>query len=109
MERNYKLGKFNTKVLFLRPDVAETATSDGDIVYVPCTSRYCELQDNINKAEIVSDAFASLQSFSLITWRIAGVTTDWRVEYEGKQYSIDRIIREDRFISRYEIRKTDLS
>lgn len=107
-DRNYKIGNFTEKVIFLRPKEMETDTG-SDISFEPFSTRLCEVQDNLEKSEMVSDALSSLQSYSIITWQVPGVTADWRIQYQGEEYYIDRILKEDRFISRYEIRKTDLS
>lgn len=107
-ERNYNLGKFNERVTFLQPVAIESATSDGNIEYTPVTTRYCEVQDSQLKSETAADAMASVGTLTIYAWLLCGLTTDWRVEYEGEQYTIERIIKEGRQIRRLDVRRVDL-
>lgn len=107
-ERNYSIGNFTEEVKFLRPDINITETGSRENKYVFCVMRLCEMQDSTDKQEMQSDALAAVQSYSLVTWKVIGLTTEWRVEYNGERYYIDRILNESRDISRIEIRKIDL-
>lgn len=105
---NYKIGNFTETVLFLRPSFEITATGERDDNYVLDSERLCEIQDAVDKAETIADALAATQSYSVVTWKVEGITTEWQAEYNGERYYIDRILNEERDISRYEIRKIDL-
>lgn len=106
--RNYSIGNFTEKILFLKPTRKVSETGADETVFVEQASRLCEVQDRIANAEAVSDADAEIQTYSVVTWKVDGITTEWRAEYGGYRYYISRILQEERGISRYELRREDL-
>lgn len=106
--RNYSIGSFTEKVVFLRPERKVSATGAAETVFVEQASRLCEVQDRVANAETISDADAEMQTYSVVTWKVDGITTEWRAEYGGDRYFISRILNEERGISRYELKREDL-
>lgn len=106
--RNYNIGNFTEKVVFLKPERKVSETGAAETVFVEQATRLCEVQDRIANAETVSEAEAEVQTYSVVTWKVNGATTEWRAEYGGERYYISRILNEDRGISRYELRREDL-
>ena len=106
--RNYSIGNFVEKVVFLKPVRNVSETGAAETAFVEQEYRLCEIQDRVVNAETVSDADAEVQSYSVVTWKVNGLTTEWRAEYGGDRYFIDRILNENRGISRYELRREDL-
>lgn len=106
--RNYNIGLFTELVRFLKPERRISATGAPENVFVEYATRLCEIQDRVANVETISDADAEVQSYSVVTWKVPGITTEYRAEYEGERYFIVRILNEERDISRYELRKEDL-
>ena len=66
------------------------------------------MQDRLAASEVISDAMSEVQTYSVVTWMVKEITTEWRAEYKGDRYYIVRTINEQRGISRYELRREDL-
>lgn len=106
--RNYKVGNFTEMVLFLKPERRISETGASETVYVEAAKRLCEVQDRLAASEVISDAMSEVQTYSVVTWMVKEITTEWRAEYKGDRYYIVRTINEQRGISRYELRREDL-
>lgn len=106
--RNYRVGNFTEMVLFLKPEIQISGTGASETVYVETARRLSEIQDNISAISDSVLAETMEQSYSVITWKVEGVTTEWRAEYNGDRYFIVRILKEERGISRYELKREDL-
>lgn len=106
--RNYKIGNFTEEVKFLRPVAKETETGAVVFDYVLHECRLCEMQDTVLDASFIDDAITYTKSYSAVTWNVEGVTSEWRAEYKGERYSIDRILNVGRDITRYELKNIDI-
>lgn len=106
--RNYKVGNFTEMVLFLKPEIQISETGASETVYVEAARRLSEMQDDISDTSNSALAETIEQNYSVVTWKVEGVTTEWRAEYNGDRYFIVRILKEERGISRYELRREDL-
>lgn len=85
-----------------------SGTGASETVYVEAARRLSEIQDDVSAASdsVLSETME--QSYSVVTWRVEGVTTEWKAEYNGDRYIIGRILKEARGIARYELRREDL-
>lgn len=107
-DRDYNVGYFMEEARFLEPVVIDTPSGSDDNDFVEAAVRLCEVRDDIRKPSVEGEAMAEDWGLSLFAWEIPGVSTEWRVDYNGNRYVIDRILREDRGIQRIDIKRIDI-
>lgn len=106
--KDYHIGRFNVPVQFLRPERTIGDSGERELTYVDAGSRYCEVQDARLAADQTQDALTEEQTFVLKTWHARGASTDWRVRFDDRDFTIIRVERQLYGITFYYIRRIDL-
>lgn len=106
--KSYNLGRFNEGVNFLRPERTVSDSGARSTEYVLHAQALAEISDDLSEAKELQQALAEEESYCVKTWTIGGVTTEFRVEYDGRMFDIVKIQRQMRGISFYYIKRNDL-
>lgn len=108
MAREYKIGLFTEKVLFLYPVYEITPTGERSVRYEQGSFRLCEVSESSCSEDTTSSARTSEQLFTLKTWAVVGVTPSWRVRFRSELYDVVRVspLRYGKCF--YQIRRSEL-
>lgn len=84
------IGKMVNKMQLLKPDVIKSDTGEAIVEYKPYALFLSEILESKDNSERIDDALSG-RSYLKFNAPNYTVTTDWKVEYNGVQYDIDKI------------------
>lgn len=102
------IGRFVNKMQWLQPVPAKTETGDTITEYRPCPPFLSEITEEGEASERIDDALSTKTILKFTAWRY-DITTEWKLLYNGKEYDVDKIIRErHEMYAKYECSKIEL-
>lgn len=108
MAGDYNIGLFTELVVFERPTNSVSAVGERVKSWEKIDERFCQVVDAVDEDKEQQEALAADESYLVKTWAVDGLTTECRAVYDGKNYSITKIQRQERGIVFVTIKKTDL-
>lgn len=85
------IGSFRYPTLFYRPVTETSATGEEIVKYVCAGKMLASVTDEKEDATEVNLSETATKTLSVTTWKHPKATTDWKICYNGLQYSIIRI------------------
>lgn len=90
-ESKINIGKFVDCLQFMQPIRNKSTTGEITTELIPGNKILCELSDDTENSERVDDALSGKLSLKFTSWKYEGVSTEWKVNYKGVIYDIDKI------------------
>ena len=107
-EMKINIGKMVDKMQLFKPESVKSATGEEIVNYVPSGFFLSEILELNNISERIDDALSG-RIYLKFNARSFDITTDWKVEYNGIRYDIDKVNRFDRGLNAmYECSKMNM-
>jgi SPP1 family predicted phage head-tail adaptor len=103
------IGLFDKEAILLCPKEEKSATGDRTVKYIPQCPILGNLTDNTHSSARVDETETETRKFVFTTWYNPLITTDWMLQYQGKDYRIERITElEDNLYAKMECKRENV-
>jgi hypothetical protein len=89
-QEKVNIGKMVSKMQLLKPEIIKSTTGEAIVEYKPDALFLSEILESRDNSERIDDALSGRLYLKFNTF-YHDITTDWKVEYNGIRYDVDKI------------------